>query len=101
MSTASRRSDEIRKRVAAKWQELARITRDVCEQWPCRNSLGHAAMAQFALEVEGQARRAQHELEAAPEQRRCDMQALESSRLHVIRCADANAPSDFKKGRRA
>ena len=101
MSTLSQRTDEIRKRVAAKWQELAGIARDVCEQWPCRNSLGYAALAQFALEVERQARRAQRELETGREHRWCDKRALESNRLHVIRCADVNAPSNLEKGGRS
>lgn len=101
MSTPSKRTDEIRKRVAAKWQELAGITRDVCEQWRCRNSLGHAAMARFALEVEEQACRAQHELDTGRERRCCDKRALQLNRLHVIRCADVSAPCNTEKGGRS
>jgi hypothetical protein len=93
MSAPSKRTEEIRKRVAAKWQELAGIARDVCDQWPCRNSPGHAAMAQFALEIEKQARRAQNELNSGQARRFCDKRAMRSNRLHILRCAEMSTPS--------
>jgi hypothetical protein len=93
MSAPSERTKEIRKRVAAKWSELAAVTRDFSDQWSSSNSLGHLAMAQFALEVEKQARRAQSELDSGREHRCCDRRTMHSNRLHVLRCAEKSAPS--------
>jgi hypothetical protein len=101
MSAPSNRSEEICRRVAAKWQELAGITHDVCGQWPCPDSPGHAAMAQFALEVERQARRAQRELDTGREHRCCDKRTMRSNRLHVCRCAEKDAPSGSLEKARA
>jgi hypothetical protein len=95
------RTNEIRKRVAAKWQELAGIARDMCDQWPCRNSLGHAAMAQFALEVERQAYRAQNELDAGREHPCCDRRALHSNWPHVLQSPGTSAPYSPEKDGRA
>jgi hypothetical protein len=93
MSAPSNRSEEIRRRVAAKWQELAGITNDVYDQWPCPGSPGHAAMAQFALELKRQALRSVRELVTGPEHRCCDKRAMRSNRLHLCRCAERAAPS--------
>jgi hypothetical protein len=93
MSAPSKRTEEIRRRVAAKWSELAGITRDFSGQWPCSNSLGYLAMAQFALEVERQARRAQSDLETGREHQCCDRRTMHSNRLRVLRCAEQSAPS--------
>lgn len=93
MSAPSKRTEEIRNRVAAKWCELAGISRDVSDQWPSSNSLGHLAMAQFALELEQQARRAQGELDRDREHRCCDSRTMHSNRLHVIKDADIDAPT--------
>jgi hypothetical protein len=52
--------EEARALVACRWRGLARIARLARLLWPCRNSLGHIAAAQFELEVE-QARRTSEE----------------------------------------
>ena len=62
MSAPSKGTEEIRRRVEAKWRELAGIARDFSDQCPSRNSVEHLAMARFASEVETEARRAQIEL---------------------------------------
>lgn len=60
MSAPVERNEKARALVHCRWRALKRIARLARALWPCRNSLGHIAAAQFELEVE-RARRASEE----------------------------------------